>query len=221
MLFKGFNCKVDDVDAKGIVKIAVNAFNNEDADGDISAPGAFKKTISENFQRIKHLLNHNFGLLLGIPKELYETSEYLVAVSQMNIEKQMVKDVFTDYQMHAEMDRSLEHSIGYDPVKRADDDKRIIKEYRLFEYSTLTFLAANENTPLLDIKNAGGILDQIDFLHNALHKGDYSDTKFQQIEAKINKLQKLLTRLKPSKDTKVEPKDAELVKIWQQSVKIS
>ena len=63
MLFKSYSNIVQDVDQKsgneGIVTIYVNAFGNEDRDGDISAPGSFNKTIKENFANIKHFLDHN------------------------------------------------------------------------------------------------------------------------------------------------------------------
>lgn len=57
MILKKFDYKIEDVDTKqGIVKIAVSAFDNKDSDGDIIIKGAWKKTISENLKRIKHLL---------------------------------------------------------------------------------------------------------------------------------------------------------------------
>lgn len=203
------------MDEKGVVTIAVNAFGNLDSDGDISAKGAFKKTIKENFQRIKHLLNHNFSQLLGVPEELKETSEHLVAVSRMNMEKSLVKDVFSDYKFHAEMGRTLEHSIGFNVVKRDEKDPRIIKEYKLFEYSTLTFLGANENTPLLDLKNRDDIIDQIDFLTQALHKGQFTDEKFIHIEKRLEKLNQLFTQMKPSQKDTSEPIATEIASMLE------
>ena len=47
-------------DAKGIVDIAIASFNNVDSYGDIIRKGAFSKTFSQNFSRIKHVVDHGW-----------------------------------------------------------------------------------------------------------------------------------------------------------------
>ena len=63
---KSIVTKTNDVDEQGRVVIAVNAIGNEDADGDISMPGSFNKTLKEDFNRLKWFLNHDPTILLGI-----------------------------------------------------------------------------------------------------------------------------------------------------------
>lgn len=202
MKYKGYGSKVKDVDEKGIVTIYVNAFNNIDSDGDISAPGSFDKTISEGLKRIKHLKDHNPYMLLGLPVEITPDAHGLLVRSAMNMKKQLVKDVYEDYKFFADHDRTLEHSIGYEVIKRDQSDVRIIKEYKLYEYSTLSFLAANPETPLVDIKNAADIYATITLLKDML-KGSYTDEKLATIEKKLSELESLLKE--PSPDTPPEP----------------
>lgn len=155
---KPFETKVIDVDKKdgeGLVKIQVSAFNNVDAGWDIMRPGAFKKTIKEWAKRIKHLKDHNIFQVLGLPLEMEETGEGLVILSAMNINKSIANDVYIDYKFFADHNRTLEHSIGYDSIKDnyLPSGVREILEVRLYEYSTISLMGMNENTPLLEMKS--------------------------------------------------------------------
>lgn len=88
----------------------------------------------------------------------------------------------------------MEHSIGVEAVKwEQQGDTRMVKEWKLWEYSTLTSWGANEDTPMLGIKSADSIIEAIDWLNVMLKKGNYSDEKFLQIEEKINSLKSLFT----------------------------
>lgn len=52
--FKQLSYDLKDLDEnKGIVVAYANAYNFKDSDGDISAPGSFNKTVTENFKRIR------------------------------------------------------------------------------------------------------------------------------------------------------------------------
>lgn len=214
MLYKSFQSNIEDISEKGVVTMYVNSFGNKDSDGDISAKGAFTKTLNEGINRIKHFLNHDTRLLLGLPKELTQDEFGLKAVSQMNMSKQIGKDTYQDYKMHAEMGRSMEHSIGFNVIKRDEKDQSIIKEYKLWEYSTLTSWGANENTPMVDLKSKEDIVDQIEFLEQILRKGDYTDQKFKLIEKQLNKLQKAFTDIQPQSST-VKP---DAIKIFRQTL---
>ncbi len=187
-LFKKVERKVEDVDdKKGIVAIVINAFGKVDADGDISAPRSFNKTVKENIHRIKHFLNHDSWLLLGLPKEFKIDQEKIVAISQLNMSKQLTRDVFEDYKFFAENNRTLEHSIGFEVIKRDKEDRRVILEYRLWEYSTLYSWGANENTPMVYLKESGNLAQRIDTLERML-KMNYSPERIQKIEKAIESL---------------------------------
>jgi HK97 family phage prohead protease len=179
------------VDEKGRVVIAVNAFGNVDSDNDISVKGSFNKTLSENFSRVKWYLNHNQGQLLGVPIEGVETDDYLQMTAQLNMNKQMSRDIYEDYRLYAEHGKTLEHSIGVDPIKRDSKDARMVLEYKLWEFSTLTNWGANSNTPLLSIKSEKEAAETIELLEKML-QGKYSDERLKSIEEKISFLTKAI-----------------------------
>ncbi|MFA5234203.1 MAG: hypothetical protein WC390_07370 [Sulfurimonas sp.] len=213
---KNFTSQIKDIDEKGIVSIYVNGFGNVDSDNDVSEIGSFDKTCRERFKQIKHLKDHDRTQLLGCPLEFMPDNYGLLVRSAMNLEKQMVKDVYSDYKFFMEHDRTLEHSIGYRAIKYNIDEVtgiRHITEYKLMEYSTLSFLGANSNTPCVGIKGeAIKIQEEIKLLNDMLTKGSYSDEKFIQIENKLIEIKSKIEEMKtlngkPSNDTPeiVEP----------------
>ena len=186
-----YKSSIYDLDEKqGIVKIRVSAFGNVDSYGDIMDKKAFNKTISDfksgGRSRIKHLKNHDWTELLGLPLEMTASNSGLDIVSKMNIQKQSVKDVYADYIFMSENGNTLEHSIGYLTVneEKSEEGYNILKEVNLKEYSTLDFLGANGETPLLDIKQM-------------IQKGDYSDEKYIALENKIKELESKIEALRP------------------------
>ena len=161
------NCKkldikssIEDVDEKGIVKIRVSAFGNVDSYGDVMDPKAFNKTIADfnslGKTRIKHLKNHSWNQAIGVPLEMVASEKGLDIVSKINLDKQIGAETFSDYKFYAENGQTLEHSIGYTVIKSEpiEDGITSLKEVNLLEYSSLDFLGANSETPLLDLKNA-------------------------------------------------------------------
>jgi hypothetical protein len=135
---------------------------------------------------------------LGLPLEFKPDNYGLLVRSAMNLDKQIVKDVYSDYKFFMEHDRTLEHSIGYRAIKYNIDEAtgiRSITEYKLLEYSTLSFLGANENTPCVGIKSEElvSLQEEIKMLDDMLHNGSYSDEKFLAIE---KRLQEKLATLK-------------------------
>jgi HK97 family phage prohead protease len=208
-IFKNYEHQVKDLDeAKGIVTIYINSFNNEDSDGDISLPGSFKKTFRENGKTIQHWLNHNWDKLIGVPIKLYEDDFGAVAVSQLNIKKQLGRDVFEDYKLFAEHDRTLQHSVRVWPVKFEEerhDDKftRKVSEWKLImEFSTIYGWGANQQTPLIDIKSLKGDLSDLELM---MTEGNYSDEKSKLIEETYQKLKRLLLITEPQTTQDVEP----------------
>lgn len=189
--FKSFDNPIEDVDEKGVVTIYVNAFGNEDSDGDISEPDAFNKTVKDNFSRIKHFLNHDGRLLIGIPLSFEPDSFGLKTRSKLNLNKEIGRDAYEDYKLYKDNNRSLEHSFGYEVLRRDQKDKRRIQEYKLWEYSTLTAWGANWKTPLVDLKNMDMTSEQLEEHIQELtemYNRKYSDTRLKQIEIKLKDL---------------------------------
>lgn len=198
---------VKDIDEKGIVTVAANAFGNEDADHDISVKGSYNKTINENFKRLRWFLNHDRNVLLGIPLEASQTEKYLVMRGKLSMEKQIARDVYADYKLYAEHGNSLEHSVMVQAVKRDDEDNRIVTEWKLWEYSTLTAWGANSETPMLGIKSEKSIQETIDWLEIALKKGNYTDERFMKMDQHLSKLRSLIDAEPESSTSPIEPNE--------------
>lgn len=186
---KNYKSKLKDLDEKeGIVTIYVSAFGNKDADGDIVQKGAYTKTINENLKRIRHLKDHNPFQLLGLPLEMIQDDHGLLVRSAMNMSKSIAKDALSDYLFFSQHDRTIEHSIGYNIPKDKQffDEKKeanIITEVKLLEYSTLSFLGSNSETPFIDAKYLELMYDY-----------PYSDERLNKIE---NILKSLVKKIEP------------------------
>lgn len=223
---KIFQSKVQDVTEKGIVVNYDNAFNKLDSDGDISRKGAFTKTLTENASRAKWFMNHDSTLLLGVPfiEGTKEDDTGLLSFNRINLEKEIGRDILSDYKLFKEYDRTLEHSIGYNVVKSNPYDLgegkqgRELIEIKLWEKSTLTSWGANEFTPLVDIKNEKQIADILELL-SKMFTSNYSDTRKREAESLIKKLQSL-TEQEPGETTlDIEPTYISGLKSVLQSLK--
>lgn len=190
---KSIATKTNDVDEQGRVVIAVNAIGNEDADGDISMPGSFNKTLKEDFARLKWFLNHDPCILLGVPISGEEKDDLVQMTSQFNMKKQISRDTYEDYKLYAEHGRTLEHSIGVNAINRNKSNPKEVLQWKMWEYSTLTNWGANDRTPLLDIKSMDKMtaVEQVDFLKSALSM-KYSDEKMKYIERSIDLIRKAI-----------------------------
>jgi hypothetical protein len=99
--------------------------------------------------------------------------------------------VFEDYKFFANYKRTLEHSIGTIIIKQVKEGRDFLRnlEYALFEYSTLSFLGSNSETPLVSLKN-DSTFQQLQLLNEMFLKGNYSDERFKSLENSI----KLITK---------------------------
>ena len=152
------------------VTVAVNAFGNVDSQNDISVQGSFQKTLKENFPRIKHFLNHDYGQLIGCPLEGKEEGGYLVFKSEL-AQTQLADDVLELYKLYHKNGMTLEHSVGVEAMQRDKQDPRKVLQWRMWEFSTLTNWGANPDTPLLGIKGMlsnGFPQKSLDFVKQAL-----------------------------------------------------
>lgn len=188
--FKSVSHEIKDLDEKqGIVQAFANVYENEDSDGDISAPGSFKRSVNNNFKRMRVLKDHISTITLGVPLKMDADHYYgLDTVTQFNLKKEVSRDMFSDIQLMKENGLNAELSIGYDrDVKRDSKDRRRIVEYKLMEYSFLSAWASNDRalvTDLKSIKSHYGIMDLLVKMYNL----PYSDMRLKQIEALLESL---------------------------------
>ena len=197
-------------DSKGIVVAYANAYNNRDSDDDISAPGSFNKTVTDNFKRIRVLKDHNPTKMIGVPLAIDTKDTYgLLTTTQFQMKTALGKDMFTDVKLMHENNLNAELSIGYRVMQRDKGNKSIITEYKLMEYSFLSSWAANELATVQDIKGIKthyGIMELIEKSYNL----DYSDTRLKQIETIL----KALSNKEPLLDN--TPTDQPLIEMLKQ-----
>ena len=166
---------------QGIVTGYFSKFNNVDGDGDIIRPGAFAKTIKEQgpqspLPRIKHLLNHDPSLPLGVLKSLTEDAYGLAYESQIGSH-----EGGEDFIKMVESGLITEHSIGFKIIKRnqiqsyenyvknPSGGQYEITEVKLYEGSSLTAWGANPLTPITSLKSLND-LDMLVAKHEAIEK---------------------------------------------------
>lgn len=199
------NLSVKDVDGKkGIVTGYFSAFNNVDSDGDIMRKGCYERTIRENGPksnkpRIKHLMNHNTSMPLGLLTELKEDDYGLYYESKAG-----THNLGQDFIKMVESGLITEHSIGFRTIKRnqLQDYEGYMKnpakgwfeitEVKLFEGSSLTAWGANPNTPLTGLKTelqVESVNNRIELLCKALRNGTFTDETFDLLEIELRQLQ--------------------------------
>lgn len=193
MKTKSLKSEVLDTTSEGIVTIAISKFDVRDSYDDIVRKGAFAKTFKEGGHRIKHVMDHQLRQMavVGLPVKMEETDTYAIVESKLNLEKQISRDLFSDYKFFKDNSRTLEHSYMYETIKK-NDNKEIkgedIAELKMYEYSTVA-LGANEHTPLLDIKTLD--FSDISKLEEFLRKNDVTNSKGKEIEKIIKMIKEL------------------------------
>jgi HK97 family phage prohead protease len=128
-----------------------STFGNVDYVGDMVCAGAYKKTLAENFGRLKVLRDHDQAQPIGKPEEAYEDSRGLYTKSRIS-DTQLGNETLTLLR-DGVLDRM---SIGYSPIikehgKHEGKDVRFLKEIKLFEWSIVTF-PANDAAAVTGIK---------------------------------------------------------------------
>jgi uncharacterized protein len=146
---------IKDVDTKtGTITGYFSIFGNVDSDGDMIMPGAFKRTLQNNYNRHKHLIDHiasTKNVLAGTRKGnliLKEDSVGLYFESKI-APTTSGKDVLIQYE-RGDID---EHSIGYEVKKqqKASSYNELI-ELKLWEGSTVVW-GANELAGVTGMKS--------------------------------------------------------------------
>lgn len=214
--------EIKDIDGrKGIVTGYFASFNTLDSDGDVIKKGAFTKSIGESGPgssrpRIKHIMNHDWSQPLGVLTALQEDQKGLYYESQLGTHA-----LGEDFVKMVDSGLITEHSIGYRTIKynqvtpwqdmAPDKVARELTELKLYEGSSLTFLGANPNTPLLGIKSemkADRVNKRIDLIIKSLRAGTFTDETFELLEIELHQLKQLfidLTKKEPDEKSTPEP----------------
>ena len=218
MIQKSFEFLVKDVDEKlGVVDIMVSGFGNEDTDGETIVKGAYKKTIRENLKRIKHFKNHDWRILLGLPREFEELDKGLRVLSKLMMKVDDALKIFEIYKAHIEEKKNIEHSVGIDILQVDKNDGAILTELKLWEFSTLTAWGANEVTPVLGLKSMeiDNIAGQLQIINRVLKNDKLKHSQLLGIESEANIL---LKRLKSLKEPQPHSEPSNLQKYLDDSI---
>jgi len=204
-----------DLDAKqGIVTGYLSSFDTVDAYKEVVRFGAFKKSISENFNRIKHLQNHNPHQPLGKFLTLVEDKKGLYYESKVGSH-----NLGVDFLKMVESGLITEHSIGYQVIqeKKKEDYLELI-ELKLFEGSSLTGWGVNENTPLTGVKSLEGIkIEDIEARVKSLEKfcknSDATDETIELLLLEQKQLAQIIIDLKQTNTPPVVETEVSLAKV--------
>jgi HK97 family phage prohead protease len=213
---------IKDVDPKtGTVTGYFSIFGNVDSDGDMIMPGAFRRSLNNNYKRIKHLNQHrSYEPLAGTKDDrlvVKEDAQGLYFESKIS-QTSYGKDVILLYQ-----DGVLEeHSIGYEVLKSRDHDTMTVErwgqkvpvkelhELKLWEGSTVTF-GANSQALVESVKamSKEQAMEKMDGVLRALRNGKYEQEEiFDMLELHFKQLQQHIIDLSASSTqpaTKVAP----------------
>lgn|SRR5574343_91747 len=190
---------IKDIDSKkGIVTGYFSIFGNKDAEGDIVLPGAFKKSLSENYRRIKHLWQHDpFKPLSGVKNErltLREDSIGLYFESKIS-DTSWGRDAIKLYQ-DGVID---EQSIGYNTVKEQKSNSgNELVELKLWEGSAVTW-AMNELAQTSGMKGLFShetAVQKMGKVIKSLRNGTYENEEiFDQLEYYLKQMQQYVFEL--------------------------
>lgn len=202
--YKNLSQGIADVDVKkGIVTGYFSSFDNVDSDGDVIRKGAFTKTIKENFNRVRHLLDHDATKAVGKILMLQEDQKGLYYESKAGRHT-----LGRDFLLMVEDGLITEHSIGFVTVKqKAMGNYNEISEVKLYEGSSLQGWGANEMTPITGMKNFETVSQMMDNIMKAIKNGKYTDETFAKLELQFLQLQKELAELKEESVESSEPSE--------------
>jgi len=188
MKLKYFPLEIKDVTEKGEFTGYASTFGNTDLGGDVIAPGAFTKTISEKTDH-PVLWGHNPREVIGVNQGYSEDSKGLKVHGQLIMDVQRAREAYA--LMKAKAVRGL--SIGFDTIVQEynkETDVRTLKEVKLWEYS-LTPFPMNPQAGVTSVKTADDLEETLYEIIRFKHSGPLSaeiKSLIEQAETKLSAL---------------------------------
>ena len=169
-----------------------SAFDKVDSYNEVALKGSFKKSLDENRERIKYLLNHDVTKNLGPLNDLMEDDYglfYRATVLPTTFGK--------DFMVMVQGGVIKEHSIGYKEIaSRQEGNIKYITEHKLMEGSALTGWGVNQYTPM--VKSAEQAQDRIKILEAFCKNTTATDETIQLLMLEIKQLHQLLIDTTPA-----------------------
>jgi HK97 family phage prohead protease len=176
-----------------------SAFDKVDSYNEVAVKGSFKKSLDENRERIKYLLNHDVTKNLGPLNELMEDDYglfYRATVLPTTFGK--------DFMVMVQGGVIKEHSIGYKEIaSRQEGNIKYITEHKLMEGSALTGWGVNQYTPM--VKSAEHAQNRIKTLETFVRNTTATDETIQLLMLEIKQLHQLLIDTTPAAVEAPEP----------------
>lgn len=161
LLRRSFEFQVKAVSEDGMIEGYASVFNVIDAEGDIIAPGAFKRTIRSwqaKNRAVPVLWQHDAAMPIGVTKAMTEDENGLRVMAQLVMPVQKAQEAYA----LAKAGALGGMSIGFTVPRMAEDGQaaamydeerqaRVFREVRLWEYSMVTF-PANEAAVITAVK---------------------------------------------------------------------
>lgn len=207
--YKGINAgaeSIKDIDEKaGIVTGYFSIFGNKDSDNDVITKGAYKKTLSENYNRVKHLYQHDpFQPLAGVKNGALKVSE---DAKGLYFESTISKTSWGRDAIQLYADGVVdEHSVGFQTVKSTDKGGyREITEIKLWEGSTVTW-GANDLARSKSALDIEGVTKKMDSVIKSIRNGKYENEEiFDNLEYYFKQLQQLFINLTNKSESSTQP----------------
>ena len=167
-----FKVKADSIKSDGTFAGHASVFGELDSYRDIVMPGAFSKSLQEDFdakgRKVPMLWQHNSYSPIGVYKTIMEDDVGLYVEGECNMDVQQGREA------HALMKQGALTglSIGYTTVNSEWDEKQLTRkliQVDLWEVSPVTF-PAGDMARIADVKSIAGLIslsDCEDFLRDA------------------------------------------------------
>ena len=206
--YKSFSAKFFENEDKGKFEGYASTFGNVDRTNDLIERGAFRKTVEALQGKIKVLENHDYNKRVGLARIEEDEHGLKVFDGKLNLEKQAVKDLYSDMKFGL-VD---EFSVGFFIKDYSYDDKiRVIKEIELMEVSLVT-IPANAEAKLTYVKN----LDTIKTLKDA-------EACLREVGFSHSKAKHLISVIKGLRDVKPEAEideEYEILKLLEKKLNV-
>jgi len=213
-------------EAAGIIEGYFSVFGNTDSDGDIILPGAYTKTLQENYTRIKHLWQHDSW------RPLSGTKNSNLVLTQdsygLRYKSTISKTSYGRDAIRLHLDGVVdENSVGFQTLQSKDvfdtagnRTHREIIEVKLWEGSSVTW-GANELAGNISSKSLTkeDVFKKMDSTIKALRNGKYENEDiFDRLEIYLTQLKTQFDIL-TTKAAEEAPKPDEL-KQWSEALTI-
>jgi HK97 family phage prohead protease len=189
-----FEVKDVDMGSRTLVQ-AYTRYDVKDSDQDFGRKGMFDRTWSENFHRVKHLLNHDVTQPVGKIEKLWDDDQYAYYKSKIG-----THNLGNDFMKMADSGLITEASYGYKVIReRKMAEGNELLEVKLWEVSALTHWGANEFTPVISLsksmtkeQQADKVKARLKALESFTRNTDATDDTIQLLLLEIKNLGQLL-----------------------------